>query len=110
MRRMVFVFLLAGTMAGCSTMGTGPTMEQVAASDDAQCLSYGFKPATDSYANCRMQLQQTRAQNARAAYAAWQNSQQRYQPQSAFVMQAPPKTSINCNSMAMGNMVNTSCY
>lgn len=102
--------LFASLVAGCSTMGAAPTIEQVAANDDAQCLSYGFKFGTDGYANCRLQLQQSRAANARAAYATWQSTQRPYSPQPTYVIPTQPRTTVNCNSMAMGNMVNTSCY
>lgn len=56
-------------LSGCASLD-GPTPAQLAASDDATCLSYGFKPKTDTYANCRLQLAQGRAQRRTAISAA----------------------------------------
>jgi hypothetical protein len=43
-------------LAGCAT---APSPEQMTAqrhSDEATCVSYGFKVGSDAYANCRMTL------------------------------------------------------
>jgi hypothetical protein len=48
--------LLALLLAGCQT-----TEERLAA-DDAQCRSYGTKPGDPAYVQCRMNLDNNRAQ------------------------------------------------
>ena len=47
------------------------------AANDAKCRELGFKPETDAYGNCRLQLEQIRAtkQAAAAQRAAAQNRQ-----------------------------------
>jgi hypothetical protein len=39
------------------------------AADDAKCREYGFKPGTEGYGNCRLQLDQIRATKQAAAVA-----------------------------------------
>ena len=43
--------------------------QQVAlqSADDAKCREYGFKPGTEAYGNCRLQLEQIRATKRAAA-------------------------------------------
>lgn len=60
--------LVAAALSGCASM-SGPTAEEIAAADDYKCQDYGYKRGTDGYAQCRMQMDQQRAQ-ARAAMAA----------------------------------------
>ena len=53
------------------------------AADDAKCREFGFKPGTDGYANCRLQLDTARSTaNAVAAAAdqAQSNAQSQLQP------------------------------
>jgi hypothetical protein len=45
-------------LAGCASPG------QIAASDDAQCRSYGAQPGSDAYVSCRTQLTTTRTMAA----------------------------------------------
>lgn len=47
--------LLALMLAGCQTT------EQAALKDDTQCRSYGVAPGTQPYVDCRMRLDQQRA-------------------------------------------------
>ena len=52
------------------------------AANDAKCRELGFKPDTDAYGNCRLQLEQIRATkqaaaaSERAAAAAWEQPTQ----------------------------------
>ncbi len=39
----------------------GSTFKSREAADDAKCQQYGFKPGTEAYGNCRLQLDQIRA-------------------------------------------------
>jgi len=45
----------------------GSTYRARDAADDAKCQQYGFKPATEAYGNCRLQLDQIRATKQAAA-------------------------------------------
>jgi hypothetical protein len=40
---------------------------RLAAADDAKCQGYGFKPGTEPYGNCRLQVEQIRATQQVAA-------------------------------------------
>lgn len=46
----------------------GPSREAALASDDQSCRSYGYKPGSQPYADCRMALD-TRREDQRAAKA-----------------------------------------
>lgn len=47
--------LLALPLAGCETMAEdGPHSPKVAAIDEAECLSYGAKPGSAEYIQCRV--------------------------------------------------------
>ena len=86
--------------------------QQQANMDDAQCQSYGAKPGTDTYVNCRVQLnritteqqsQQTaRRQQAIQTMLLNQQSQQQVQP-----YQIPKQ--VNCASNTYGQTTNTNC-
>lgn len=55
MRRAVLVTLfLSVFIGGCATE------EEMAARDAARCESFGFKPGTEAYSNCRLQLYSVR--------------------------------------------------
>jgi hypothetical protein len=47
-------------LAGCSA-----SREQLAARDDAECLSYGAKPGSDAYVQCRAMKGQSHAAQER---------------------------------------------
>ena len=98
-------------LSACSTL-SGPSAEQLAASDDSQCVSYGFKPGTDAYGNCRLQLDQGRQERRTAVAAAILSHP--YVPPPVYqvpmpVHTAPPRP-VTCNSTGFGNMVTTNCY
>lgn len=57
--------LCFGILAACTTI----TPEQQQANDEASCAGYGFKPRSEAYANCLLQLHLDR----RADIRAWQN-------------------------------------
>lgn len=95
------------------------TQQQQANTDDAQCQSYGAKPGTDTYVNCRVQLnritteqqsqQSTQRQQAIQTMMLNQQSQQNQQQKPYViqpVMQAQP---TNCTSNAVGQTVYTNC-
>lgn len=65
----VLALALAPALAGCLVTEERRRAEQRRA--DAQaCLDYGFRPGTDAFANCRLQLDQARLDRERAALRA----------------------------------------
>jgi len=94
MRNCVFVLGLLA-LCGCASP------ERLAAADDARCTSYGFRPGTDAYANCRMQADMQRQAQRQAAVSSLSNIQIR-----------PPgvSPSINCVSRpGLSGSVETVC-
>lgn len=91
MKLMIVVVIAATLLAGCSTLGESP--EQVAADDDASCTNYGFKPGTDAFAQCRLQLAQGHNEDDRARRA-------RMAAVGAALMNNQPRT---CSTMASGS-------
>src|SRR5262252_1826323 len=63
------VATLATALTGCVT--AQERAAQVNAVQDATCRSWGLKPGTDGYANCRMELNRQAAADARAREAAY---------------------------------------
>ncbi|HYE01178.1 MAG TPA: hypothetical protein VEH84_17470 [Alphaproteobacteria bacterium] len=49
-------------LAGC--VDPELLMRQQRAADHAACVDYGFRPGTDAYANCRMQVDQRREERS----------------------------------------------
>lgn len=45
------------------TTSPGSTYKSRQAADDRKCREYGFKPGTEAYGNCRLQIDQIRATN-----------------------------------------------
>lgn len=87
-------------LAGCIDHPiTGPIH---AAQDDAKCQSYGAKPGSDSYVNCRVAMEQEHGRLRRALFGA-----------SASLLaagSAPPPRPITCTGTRMGTMTTASCY
>jgi hypothetical protein len=61
--------ILDGSMMGMvrEINDPGSTYRSRQAADDRKCREYGFKPGTEAYGNCRLQLDQIRA-TEEAAY------------------------------------------
>jgi hypothetical protein len=79
MRLSVFTLLLCLGLAGCVTS------QDIAASDDDACRSYGAEPGTQAYFQCRMAKDQQRQANEAAVVGAYLN---RPQPQ-PYVLPMP---------------------
>jgi hypothetical protein len=74
--------------------------QAIAANDDAQCRSYGAAPGSQTYIQCRMNLDNQRAQ-IRAALAS----------QLIGRMTAPPPQTVNVNvCQPIPGQVNTCIY
>lgn len=73
MLRPVLVASIAFSIAACNTAATTPgrgelfaSSEEIAAKDDTICRSYGAKPGSDAYVQCRTaNAQQRQTQRAR---------------------------------------------
>lgn len=104
------VVLMSMVVAGCASLA-GPTPEQIAAAQDAECRSYGAKPGTDAYVDCRMRLVQMEQQR-RTALATAIISRPRPEPYMVVVPTPAPITTtprINCTSRTIGSTVYTDC-
>ncbi|KGF65923.1 hypothetical protein LT42_08440 [Pseudomonas lutea] len=103
------VFLAA--LAGCANHESDPA--QVAIRDDAQCQSYGAKPGSDVYVQCRVALanQQGQANEARRQRALQMlMNQQGQKPQQPYMLQpAPVRQQTNCVFNSVGQTVYTNC-
>jgi hypothetical protein len=62
------VAVIAAGLAGC--VSDQERAASIAASDDAQCQSFGASPGTDRYFQCRMMKDQQRQANNAALAAA----------------------------------------
>ena len=60
--RIILTIATVLLIAGCAA-------EQQMARDQVNCESYGFRPGTPEYANCKMQLEQSRRHRAATAAA-----------------------------------------
>lgn len=72
MGRSLALVLTALALAGCATTWKA-YWGAADAKADVKCRELGFKPGTDGYGNCRLQLAQIRATNRAAASAAIQS-------------------------------------
>jgi hypothetical protein len=67
--------------------------------DDATCKKYGFRPSTNEYAQCRLQIDQARA-DAQRQQAQFEQQQKQYQDQ----LDAQKKRRSDAANMAMLSM------
>jgi hypothetical protein len=127
MVRLACIIAIAGILSGCSRdfwlspkgedlLFPGERQQRLeaearalAAQEDAQCRSYGAKPGSQEYVQCRMSLkQQDEARRLAVIRAVARN------PPMAAAPQVPPpppapNRSINCTSIANGNITNINC-
>jgi hypothetical protein len=84
----------------------------IASNDDAQCRSYGAEPGSPSYIQCRMNLDNQRAANKRAAISAILAN--RPTPQPYYLPQPPQSRTTTCTygGSTVGGNTNGSmtCY
>ena len=105
--QVVFMVLAATVLTGCTEYEAQRQQEQiaqaqaVAANDDAQCRSYGAAPGSPSYVQCRMNIDNQRA-NMRTALTS----------QLVGRMMAPPPQpqTLNVNVCNVPGQVNTCMY
>ncbi|MFD1945073.1 lipoprotein [Paradevosia shaoguanensis] len=90
-------------LAGCQT--TSPEVR--AAQNQASCQGYGFKPGTDAYASCMMQLD---IQDRQADAQDDANFRANMRQLSANMLTPAPKP-VTCNSFRTGfGSSSTTCY
>ena len=108
MKRIFIVFVLTQILFSClSAEQIAENNRKRIAADDATCKNYGFKPGTDAYGTCRMNLDNQRAQRKAEAYRQLSNSlddlSKTYTPQT---------TTCSSSGSIFGNNINTTttCY
>ncbi len=106
--RILIVLAASISLAGCAEY-QAEQAAQIAASDDAQCASYGARPGTDAYIQCRMNLDNQRQANRRAVVGAYLEAQRQNTYQPTPVYQIPTNRSTSCTSVLNGQIVNTTC-
>lgn len=73
MRVAVTALVLAASLgAGCTSMSPA----ERGAADDAKCASYGFKPRTNAFAECRQRIDLDRSADRRDR--SWNDPYRRY--------------------------------
>ena len=72
MKHLIALTAVVILIAGCASQEQKAA--QQAAAEDAQCQSYGARPGTDAYIQCRLSLSQQHAQETRLGSSA------RYRP------------------------------
>lgn len=108
--RILAVFIGFLALSGCAQYQQEQA-ELRDAGEDNQCQSYGAKPGTDAYIQCRMNLSNQQAANRRAVIGAVLANQAASQPQPYVLpMPAPAPQPRTCTSMVNGQMINTTCY
>ncbi len=77
-----------------------------AQSDDAVCQSYGARPGTDVYVQCRMQLQQQHTDAARGRPSTQSPTGYQIAPPPRLRPYEMPKT---CRSVMISGVLQTTC-
>jgi hypothetical protein len=103
------IVLVLNLPLACCAQHQAEQAAQAAMSDDAQCSSYGAQPGSEAYVQCRMNLDNQRANNRRAAVGAFLEAQRQNNAQQAPVYQMPTNRQTNCTSVINGQIVNTTC-
>jgi hypothetical protein len=106
---------LALPLAACmeyTTQQEAAYRQRIAASDDAICRSYGAKPGTDIYVQCRMAQAQQRATAEQAAYNTPPPSVDPYVPHSdAPILTNTTPQITRCQSVYAGlGTYQTRCF
>jgi len=102
------VFVLAALLA----TPIAPALAQPQQQDIATCRAYGFKPGTDNFAGCMMQLDQQRQNDQKQrlrAFGLALGMFGRSLQQPAAPAYVPPRQ-LNCTSQNFGGIVHTNCY
>jgi hypothetical protein len=71
--------------------------------DDQRCQSYGFRPGSQGYAQCRMTLDIQRQQERKNAIREFGNAMER-------AGAAAKTNSTTCNTSYFGTTATTTCY
>lgn len=103
--------LAAMGLAGCDP---GPSPAQVSLAEDGQCQSWGHKPGSPGYAQCRENLfmnnQRFEAERRAAGMALIQQMQSRPAPPPTYQMPVTPmRPPMNCVTSTVGGTGYTNC-
>jgi hypothetical protein len=102
MKRLLIV-LCGLALSGCNS---GPATVTEIAAIQRQCDVYGFRPGTDAYSSCMLQLDQNRIASATERRRAFGRALQ----QTGADMQAQQNRRISCTSSTFGTRTTTNCY
>jgi predicted small secreted protein len=103
----------ATVLSGCKTTdiaSRGSIVEKLAGRqaqadrDHEDCVSYGYTPGSNGYAQCRMQFAQMRSDRAA------RNSANMRAASFAIATQQSSPRMVTCNSNTFGNTTNTICH
>lgn len=101
---------MAVLLAGCQTSGQVPTAEQVAATQDTQCQSFGHRKGSPGYANCRQMLYLEEERRREQTIAYVERLQATRPPPPMQIDQSPPRPSLHCTSIVNAGVGQTNCY
>jgi hypothetical protein len=105
----VLIVLALGLPLACCAEYQAERAAEASVADDARCGSYGARPGSGAYAQCRMNLDNQRETNRRAAVGAFLETQRQNNAQQAPVYQMPTNRQTNCTSVINGQIVSTTC-
>jgi hypothetical protein len=108
MVRVLIVLALSLLLASCAEY-QAEQAAQASMADDARCSSYGARPGSEAYVQCRVNADNQRETNRRAAVGAFLEAQRQNNAQQAPVYQMPTNRQTNCTSVINGQIVNTTC-
>ena len=102
MKKIVLLVGVSVILAGCQT--TSP--EVLLANQNAACAGYGFKPGTDGFANCMMQMDRDEQADYRRRQQELSDSM--YDMNRSMRMNRP----VICNTVesAAGTSATTTCF
>jgi len=96
---MKLIAVIAVVTAGIALGGCQSFHAQQA---DAECRSYGAKPGTDAYVNCRVAVEQSRQRKKAILLGAGLGL--------LAAGATPPPRPVTCTGTRMGNMATATCY
>ncbi|MEO5806009.1 hypothetical protein [Devosia sp.] len=99
---------MIAVLAGCTASAE---RKMFAEADVKTCTEYGFKPGTDSFGQCRLQLDGRRdAAYAQIASNIGSAPVPTFTPLMAPQSVQAPNRNVSCTSNRVGNTVQTNCY
>lgn len=107
MKHILISASLVVCLGGCAM---GPSPEEISAGDDSTCQSYGARPGTEAYTQCRMSRDQQRQQAKMALLGMYMANQNRQPPPQPYYMPVPNNRTVNTNCNTIGSTTNCQSY